>query len=171
MDQSTNKTTSESDFTSSVCEKLCYSGSCAVHLATNHSMGYTQYVMTSTLFTDVVCFKVQCLKSLLNCFYTFVKSWWINIHHLFSAKRHSHKVKSKFSSWMNFPQHKRWVGDVRPHHLRAIHPFHLLITFNTLLTVTWRSGTCWQLKGIGKCWSQPKWGRGKQWNDRNLSTL
>ena len=92
MDQSTNKTTSESDFTSSVCEKLCYSGS-----------------------------------------------------------------QSKFSRLMNFPQHKLCWGEVHSHHLRENHPFHLPITFNTLLTVTWRSGTCWQLKGIGKFWSQPKW--------------
>ena len=43
---------------------LCYSGSHAVRLATNHSTG-----KTGTLLADV-CFKVQCLKSLSNLVFT-----------------------------------------------------------------------------------------------------
>ena len=57
----------ESDFTSSVWEKPCYSGSHAVRLATNHSVGYPQ---DGTLLADVVCFEVQCLKSLSNLVFT-----------------------------------------------------------------------------------------------------
>ena len=143
MDQSTNKTTNESDFTSSVWEKLCYSGSHAVRLATNHSMGFTQDGQTVSwccLFWSSVL-----EKSVEFSFHTFTKSWWIDIGHLFS----------QISPNINYV----W-GEVRPHHLGEICPFCLPVTFNTSLTVTWSSGTCWQLKGMGKCWSQPKEGGG-----------
>ena len=166
MDQSTNKTTNENSFTSSVWEKLC-SGSCAVSMATNYSMGCMQdgHAVSWCLFWSSVL-----EKSIEFSFHTFIKSWWINILHLFSAKWHSHKIKSKFSRWLNFPQHKLCLGKVCPHHLWEIRPFCLPVTFNTSFTVTWRNGTCWQLKGMEKC-SQQKGGRGKQWNERNLSTL
>ena len=97
-------------------------------------------------------------KSIKFSFHTFIKSWRLDIRHLFSAKTHSHKVKSKFSRWMNFPQHKLCLEEVRPPHLGEISPFCWPVTFNTSLTVTSMSGTCWQLKGMGKCWSQPKGG-------------
>ena len=92
MDQSTNKTTNESDFTSSVWGKLCYSGSCAVRLATNHNVGYTQdgHIASWCLFWISVL-----EKSVELSFHTFIKSRWIDSH-LFSAKKNSHKLKSKF---------------------------------------------------------------------------
>ena len=77
------------------------------------------------LFLEPCCsFEVQCLKSLSNLFsHTFIKlSWWIQKRHLFSAKRHSHKVKTKFSKWTEFPQHKLCLGEVRPHHLGEVRP-------------------------------------------------
>ena len=98
----------ESDFTSSLWEKLCYSGSHAVRLATNHSVGYTQDGHTVSwcwLFWSSVL-----EKSIEFSFHTFIKSWWIDIRHLFSAKRHSHKVKTKFSRWTNIAQRKLWLG-------------------------------------------------------------
>ena len=149
-------------------EKLCYSGSRAVRLATNHSVGYTQdgHTVSWCLFWSSVL-----EKSIEFSFHTLIKRWWIDIRHLFSAKRHSYKIKSKFSRWTNFPQHKLCFGEVRPQHLGEIRSFCLPVAFNTSLTVTWRNGTCWQLKGMGKRWSRPKGGRGKQWNERNLSTL
>ena len=42
-------------------------------------------------------------------------------------------------------------------------PFCLPVIFNTSLTVTWSSATCWQLKGMEKCWSWLKGGWLKQW--------
>ena len=156
MDQSTNKTTNESDFTSSIWKNCAILG--AVLFVWQQTIAWV-ICKTGTLLTDVVCFEVLCLKSLLICFHTFIKSWSIDIRHLFLARRHTHKIKTKFSRWTNFSQHKLCLGEIRP--------FCLPIAFTTSLTVTWRSGTCWQLKGVGKYWPQPKGGRGKQWNERN----
>ena len=64
MAQSTNKTTNESDFTSSVWEKLLFwEPYCLL------GVGYVQYIGTSTMLADV-CFKVHCLKSLSNLVFT-----------------------------------------------------------------------------------------------------
>ena len=133
--------------------KNCYSGSHAVRLATNHRVGCTQYIMIGTLLVDVVYFEARCLKSLLNLFFTHVskvdKSIYVTY---FLQKRHSHKVKSKFSRWIISPSinnagekfaHTTW-GEICPHHLGRnlptppgkIHPFCLPVTFNTSLTET-----------------------------------
>ena len=112
-------------------EKLCYSGSRAVRLATNHSVGYTQdgHTVSWCLFWSSVL-----EKSIEFSFHTLIKRWWIDIRHLFSAKRHSYKIKSKFSRWTNFPQHKLCFGEVRPHHLGKILPFCLPVAFYTSVT-------------------------------------
>ena len=34
-----------------------------------------------------------------------------------NKQQHSHKVKSKFSRWMNFPQHTSCLREICPHHL------------------------------------------------------
>ena len=98
-------------------------------------------------------------KSIDFSFHTLTKRWWIDIRHFLSAKIHSHKIKSRFSRWTKFPQHKLCLGEVRPHYLEEIHPFCLPVAFNTPLTITWRNRTWWHLKGIGG-----GGGGGKKWN-------
>ena len=44
---------------------------------------------------------------------------------IFSKKIHSHKIKSKFSRWTHFHQHKLCLEEVHPHHLGEFHPFCL----------------------------------------------
>ena len=68
MVHSTNKTTNESNFTSSVWEK-----NCAILGAMLFAWQLTiAWVIgkTGTLLADVVCFEVHCLKSLLNLVFT-----------------------------------------------------------------------------------------------------
>ena len=93
MVQSTNKTTNENDFTSSVWEKLYCSGSRAVCLATNYSMGYTQdgHNVSWCLFWSSVL-----EKSIEFSFHTFIKSWWIDKRHLFQLKDIHIKQKEIF---------------------------------------------------------------------------
>ena len=50
-------------------------------------------------------------------------------------------MKSKFSKWANFPQHKLCLGEICPHHMREICPFCLPLLLGLMmlgLTVTWR---------------------------------
>ena len=57
-----------------------------------------------------------------------IESWWIDMHLKKKnlQKQHSHKVKSTFSGWTNFPQHKFSLGELRPHHyMGEICPFCL----------------------------------------------
>ena len=60
MDQSTNKTTNESNFTSSVWEKTAILG--VVQFAWQQTIAWV-ICKTGILLADV-CFEVQCLKSL-----------------------------------------------------------------------------------------------------------
>ena len=109
-------------------KKTCYSGSRAVRLATNHCVGYKQDGHTDILHPwrvklEICLSRLSCghsyrlswcrlflnsvlQKSIEFSFHTFIKSWCIDIRNLFLAKRYSHKVKSKFSRWTNFPEHK-----------------------------------------------------------------
>ena len=67
MDQSTNKTTNESDFTSGK--------NCAIYILGAMLIAWQQTIAwvirkSGTLLADVVCFEVQGLKSLLNLLFT-----------------------------------------------------------------------------------------------------
>ena len=67
MDQSTNKTTNESDFTSGK--------NCAIYILGAMLIAWQQTIAwvirkSGTLLADVVCFEVQGLKSLLNLVFT-----------------------------------------------------------------------------------------------------
>ena len=60
---------------------------------------------------------------------------------LIFSKKHSHKVKSKFSRWTNFPQHKLCLGELCPHHMGEIRPFCLPVAFRPKASLGLNSNT------------------------------
>ena len=70
MDQSTNKTTNESNFICSVWKKTAILG--AMLFTWQQTIGWV-IPKTGTLLADV-CFEVKCLKSLSNLVFTFINS-------------------------------------------------------------------------------------------------
>ena len=123
MDQSTKKTTNESDCNTS---QVAYGKSCPTLGAflfawqQNHSVGCTESKGPTYCWQILFVLKFSVLKIRRFWFYASIESWSIDMRHLFVAKtktykqkKHSYKVKSKFSRWTNFPQHKLCLGYFR----------------------------------------------------------
>ena len=127
MDQSSKKTTNESDcYKQHIGKPVLLWEPC--YLLGNKTIVWVVWkVRTDILLADLVCFEVHCLKRLLILVLHInrkLMNWYVS--YIFS-KEHLHKVKSKFSRWTNFLQHKLCLGELHPHHMREICPFCLLL--------------------------------------------
>ena len=125
--------------TSSIWENLSYFGSLAIHLATKPV--WVVWKGPTYCWTILFVLKFRVWNVYWIWFYTSIESWRIEyLSFIFRKKTHSHKVKSKFSRWTNFPQHKLCLGDLRPHQWNSPFLFTLAFRPNASLglTVTWR---------------------------------
>ena len=86
MNQSTNETTNESDFTSSVSGKTAILG--AMLFAWQHTIAWVRR-KTGTLFADV-CFEVKCLKCLSNLVFTHLSNVDGSIYVTYFQQKDSH---------------------------------------------------------------------------------
>ena len=134
MDQSTKKTGNESDcYNQGMGKPVLLWEPC--YLLGNKTIVWVVWkVRTNILLADLVCFEVQCLKSFF-ILVLHINRKQMNLYaSLMFSKKHSHKVKIKFSRWTNVPQHKSCLGELHRHHLGEICPFCLPLLIGLMQT-------------------------------------